>query len=152
GKVRATHELLDGKVTQKDNASEYDDHATHVSGIMVGKKLNSGQAILAQGIAYKAHLDAYNWINDMSEMTSAAQAGLLVSNHSYGIDLDQVQDPNSFFGKYGPKSKNTDNIAYLAPNYTIVNAAGNDRNAGYNPGDGGYNLLAAEMSTAKNDI
>src|SRR5699024_3102681 len=31
-------------------------------------------------------------------------------------------------------------------------AAGNDRNAGYNPGDGGYNLLAAEMSTAKNDI
>lgn len=152
GKVRGSHDLLDGKITYGDNASSYDDHATHVAGIMVGKEISGGQASLAKGMAYKADLDTYDWYQDSSEMLTAAYGGLLVSNHSYGIDLDEVPDPMDYLGVYGPVSKNIDNIAYLTPNYTIVTAAGNDRTANYNPGDGGYNLLGAQMATAKNDI
>jgi hypothetical protein len=38
-------------------------------------------------MAPSAHLDAYDWDNDESEMSSAASAGLLMSNHSYGIGV-----------------------------------------------------------------
>lgn len=152
GKVQGAHELLDGKVTYKDNASSYADHGTHVSGTMVGKKLTAGQSVLAKGMAYKADLWAYDWFSDGTEMSAAAQDGLLVSNHSYGIDLSEVNDPSNFFGVYGGKSVLIDNIAWLAPYYTIVAAAGNDRGAGYNTADGGFNILGAEFTTAKNDI
>src|SRR5699024_4787660 len=154
GKVQGAHELLDGKVTYKDNASSYSDHATHVSGTMVGKKFSptAGQKYLARGMAFKADLWAYNWYNDTGEMSTAAADGLLVSNHSYGIDLSQVNDPSDYFGVYGGKSVNVDLIAWSAPYYTIVAAAGNDRDAGYNPSEGGFNILGAEFATAKNDI
>ena len=39
----------------------------------------------ARGMAYAAHLDAYDWNSDTAEMALAAANGMLVSNHSYGI-------------------------------------------------------------------
>src|SRR5699024_8417243 len=70
GNVQGAHELLDGKVTYKDNASSYSDHATHVSGTMVRKEISptAGQKYLARGMAFKADLWAYNWYNDTGEM------------------------------------------------------------------------------------
>src|SRR5699024_8343212 len=41
GRVRGQHELLKGKIKQKDNPEEYDDHATQVAGTLVGRKLSS---------------------------------------------------------------------------------------------------------------
>lgn len=156
GRVKGTHELLAGKVTQKDNAETYDDHATHVAGTIVGKKLssNSRTESAAKGMAYKAHLDAYDWENDLSEMFKAARNGLLVSTHSYGTDLNQIRKRRlkDILGRYDKRSKAVDKLAFQAPNYTIVNAAGNDRADNPNPDQGGYNLLAGDMSTAKNDI
>ncbi len=153
-KARETHVLLAGKVSFKDATQDYSDHSTHVAGTLVGKKLTVGPGVTAKGMAYGAKLDDYNWDSDLPEMTQAAANGLLVSNHSYGIDLEQVNDPLDFFGKYLSYSQSVDQIAYNAPYYTIVASAGNSRDQAseYNPNDGGYNLLAAEFATAKNDI
>lgn len=149
GAVRGSHELLSGKVTQRDNATSYDDHPTHVAGTMVGKSL-SGQGAQARGMAYDANLDAYDWNNDLNEMASAANNGLLVSNHSYGYTFNE-----QLRGKYGTDTRDTDDLLYNAPYYTVVAAAGNDGTTAYGyerTGDDRYNLLTAGMSTAKNNI
>src|SRR5690625_199033 len=154
GGVSGSHELLENKITQIDSPDGIADHATHVAGIMVGKQL-SGEGEQARGMAYKAHLDAYDWNDDHAEMTAAAAGGLLVSNHSYGKDLIQFSqeiDLNDFFGSYNGVSVSVDEIAYEAPYYNIVVAAGNDRQNELNPEDEGYNILGSEMSTAKNTI
>lgn len=150
GKVRGSHELLDGKIIYGDGAIEYDDHATHVAGIMVGKELLVGNGYESRGMAYEADLTTYDWNNDLSEMSSAAGQGLLVSNHSYGLDLSLVSNPDNFLGRYDGGSAGVDQIAFNASYYTIVTAAGNDRQAGYSYN--GYNILGGEMATAKNTI
>lgn len=154
GKVNGDHELLKDKVTQKDDPDEYDDHATHVAGTMVGKDIMfSNLGRLSRGVAYKANLDAYDWDDDISEMYEAARDGLLVSNHSYGTDLSQSKRRlKEIIGAYDERSEAVDNLMYQAPNYVVVNAAGNDRDEELNEEDGGYNLLAADMSTAKNTL
>lgn len=154
GGVNENHELLEGKITQADLPDGNTDHATHVAGIMVGKQL-SGKGMQARGMAYKAHLDAYDWYNDHSEMTTAAANGLLVSNHSYGKDLVQFSqevDISEFFGSYNAVSSIIDEIAYQAPYYNIVVAAGNDRQKELNIEAEGYNILGSELTTAKNTI
>lgn len=156
GLVLTNHDLLAGKVTQMDNATELSDHATHVSGTLVGKDLSSGNygfyATQSRGMAYEADLHAYSFqIGDpLSTVASEAADGLLVSNHSYGLRGNQV--PNYYFGLYDYVSANTDNVLYNAPYHTLVAAAGNDRQSNPNPGAGGFNLLTSEYSTAKNDI
>src|SRR5699024_6854084 len=64
----------------------------------------------------------------------------------------QEIDLNDFFGSYNGVSVSVDEIAYEAPYYNIVVAAGNDRQNELNPEDEGYNILGSEMSTAKNTI
>lgn len=154
GAVNGSHELLVDKISQIDVPSGNADHATHVAGIMVGKQLY-GKGAQARGMAYKAHLDAHDWYNDHSEMTAAAANGLLVSNHSYGKDLVQFAeeiDISDYFGSYNGVSVIVDDIAYEAPYYNIVVAAGNDRQKELNIEDEGYNILGSELTTAKNTI
>lgn len=153
GAVKTTHELLSGKSTQRDEGQgENPNHATHVAGIAAGKQLDGGFGANARGMAYKANVDGYDWFSDFSEMSTAAGEGLLVSNHSYGIDLSQVSNVNLYLGNYDEISMSADNLAYNAPYYSIVTAAGNDRGYGYNPSQGGYNLLGGWLTTAKNTI
>lgn len=154
GAVRGTHELLENKVFQIDTPDEFTDHATHVAGIMVGKEV-MGKGAQGRGMAYKANLKAYDWFDDLSEMAFAAAEGLLVSNHSYGKDLEQFSqevDIHPFFGSYNAVSSAIDDIAFHAPFYTIVAAAGNDRIKDLNPEANGYNILGSERTTAKNAI
>src|SRR5690606_21953592 len=95
------------------------------------------------------------------------------SNHSYGIVLGFTQDEGGWswtgnssistqedyrFGFYSSQSRTIDNIAFNAPYYTIVWAAGNDRSDtgdGTRPADGnggtGYDCIGPEAS-AKNNI
>jgi Subtilase family/Secretion system C-terminal sorting domain/CUB domain len=146
GKVRATHVLLAGRVTQVDNASVLSSHATHVSGTMMG---NGTTNLLAKGMASQANLRAYDWDSDTSEVTAAAANGLLISNHSYGNDPDNV--PISRWGKYDADAKAFDKIMFNAPFYLFVNSAGNSRNGGYNDGKEGYDLLSGK-STSKNGM
>ena len=149
GGVRATHQELVGRVTQRDAATTSDNHATHVAGTMIA----SGEQPTAKGMAYAAKLDAYDWNSDESEMAAAAAQGLLMSNHSYGLvtgwaygDFDGQGTSRWFwwgdesdticadFGLYSQQARDWDLIANNAPNYLIVKAAGNDRGQGPSAG------------------
>src|SRR5699024_5266639 len=88
----------------------------------------------------------------LAEMTAAAADGMLVSNHSYGLNLGSVNSPLDYIGVYSDVSSHTDAITYNAPYYTVVTAAGNDRGKGINNADNGYNLLGSQFTTAKNTI
>ena len=140
GVVYKQHQDLTGRITNKDNASVID-HATHVTGTLIGSDSVNG----ARGMAYKATLDAYDWNSDNSEMASAGSSGLLISNHSYGqvtgwrykddesewywYGATQVSQKEDYrFGFYGRDARNWDRIARNAPYYLIVKSAGNDRN------------------------
>lgn len=146
GKVRNTHQLLVNRVTQVDNASVNNSHATHVAGTMMG---NATASPASKGMASQANLRAYDWNSDVSESTIAANNGLLISNHSYGNDPDFV--PVNEWGKYDADARAFDRIMFNAPYYQFVNSAGNSRNAGYNDSKEGYDLLSGK-STSKNGI
>lgn len=149
GRVRSSHqEFTDqggSRVTPQDGGS-FADHATHVAGTMVA----AGVRPQAKGMAFKATLKSWEWSNDESEMAGAAANGLEISNHSYGFirgwDHNNGNwtwhgtpsispDEDYHFGFYNVDSRTLDNIAYNAPNYLIVRAAGNDRGEG--PSDAG---------------
>jgi trimeric autotransporter adhesin len=140
GAVRLTHQEFGGRVVQADGATNIIDHATHVAGTMIA----SGVSANAQGMSYAATLKAYDWNNDESEMSSAASAGMLLSNHSYGTvtgwyfnenlsrwewygdpSISATQDWK--FGFYDQQAADWDNIAFNAPYYLICKSAGNDR-------------------------
>jgi hypothetical protein len=150
GAVLADHPDLYGRVTQVDGTTAISDHATHVAGTLIG----AGVALLpqARGMAHAAHLNAYDWNTDSTEMVAAAADGLLLSNHSYGIAAGWLYmggaPPNAWwwlggatafedsnFGYYDSQSQLWDQIAANAPYYLIVKAAGNDR-WDYGPGPG----------------
>jgi hypothetical protein len=138
------HPDFSGRLSQVDGATVVSNHSTHVAGTLIG----AGDWLVpdARGMAYAAHLDAYDWNSDTAEMAAAAAGGLLLSNHSYGIaagwlfigdfppdrwwwiggeNPSDVEDPN--FGYYDTQAQLWDQIAYDAPYYLIVKASGNDR-------------------------
>ena len=96
GQVRATHELLSGKVamqagqTLDGSASNYtgNNHQTHVSGTIVGKDIANQPS--ARGIAYGATALNYDFDDDLAEMKPFAASGYLISNHSYGLANDNT--------------------------------------------------------------
>lgn len=123
-------------------------HSTHVVGTIIS---NGGHDANGKGMATEAWAWTSNWDNDLSEMALNAKAGMLISNHSYGLiaeDLDL-----SYFGAYMNTSKALDEVMYEAPFYQAVMAAGNDRDntVAVNPTKQGYDLLT-KYNTAKNAI
>src|SRR5690606_3084733 len=148
------------------------DHSTHFNGTIGA----TGVDPAAKGMAPKAQLSLWDFINDEAEMANLAkpdQTSLLFSSHSYGVVLGFIQDENGWswtgnssistqedyrFGFYTSKSRTIDQIAFNAPYYTIVWAAGNDRSDsgdGSHPADGnggtGFDSIGPEGS-AKNNI
>jgi hypothetical protein len=147
GAVYAAHQEFGGRVTQIDAASSPHFHATHVAGTMIAAGVHPN----SKGMSTDGTLAAYNWSNDDSEMATAAAAGMMISNHSYGsvagwrhngdwywygnTGVSPVEDYG--FGFYGSGAQAWDEIAYNAPYYTIVKSAGNDRtDSGPGPGGG----------------
>jgi hypothetical protein len=136
--VRLTHVELTGRVVQKDVPASIDDHPTHVAGTMIATGVNP----VVKGMAFgDQQLIAYDFINDMSEMMTEAP-NLLLSNHSYAYNAGWVYNdtdkrwefwgaPNATedykFGYYDDNTQLWDSIAYNAPYYLIVKAAGNSR-------------------------
>ncbi|MEH6590283.1 MAG: S8 family serine peptidase [Halioglobus sp.] len=151
GAVDVTHQDLWPRATQMDSPTELSDHSTHVAGTLIGS--GASLYLQARGMAYDANLNAYDWNLDTQEMITAALGGLLVSNHSYGIAAGWIalggtppdnwwwiggqgnnEDPN--FGYYDTQAQLWDQIAFDAPYYLIVKAAGNDRwDLGPDPGE-----------------
>ena len=108
------------KVTIGDTFSVGGNHATHVLGTMIA----NGEIIISKGMAPKANSYAFNAINDKSEVLSAVNFGMLLSNHSYGFEIEDL--PDWQMGAYINDSALWDEIMYNAPYYLKVNAAGND--------------------------
>ncbi|NBL65039.1 S8 family serine peptidase [Flavobacterium sp. NST-5] len=128
GMARASHQEFGGRITVEDatagpSGNSY--HATHVTGTIGA----SGVVANAKGMAPSANVRTFNWTNDLSEATSEAMDGMLVSNHSYGTPIINNSgnsiDP-SYIGTYVQQSRNWDELAYNAPYYLMVASAGNN--------------------------
>ena len=82
GKIRTTHVEFGTRVYSLDSGFEIVGHATHVAGTIGATGLNPD----AIGMANQCYIEGYDWDNDNSEMRQAAKDGLLISNHSYGLN------------------------------------------------------------------
>ena len=152
GIALTTHQEFDDRVINADsNESELGSHATMVTGTMI----SSGVKQNAKGVAYRATALTHDWTRDKIEVAEAAASGLLLSNHSYGINSSVV--PDWYFGSYIKISQDWDKIMYNAPYYLMVAAAGNSYTKKDNstPSFGrtqdGFDLLLG-FTTAKNGL
>jgi Subtilase family/GEVED domain/Secretion system C-terminal sorting domain len=161
GAVLATHQEFGTRVTQQDNASGGDLHATHVGGTMVA----AGASAQARGMSFGANLKAWDFSGDVAEMTAAAN-NLAISNHSYGFQAGWVFNGTTLrwawygnvnvsatedykFGFYDSNAQNWDKIANAAPFYLIVKSAGNNRDE-TGPAAGTYYFLGTSTRDSSN--
>lgn len=158
GPTRITHQEFDGpggnnRVSIGDGVTALNGnsfHAQHVTGTIMA----SGVVAAAKGMAPQAFAVTHDWTNDLSEATSAAASGMLISNHSYGYNASFL--PDWYFGAYIAESRDWDNLMYNSPFYLMVVAAGNDGNnnsANGAPlgGNSSFDKLSGH-STAKNNM
>lgn len=150
---RLSHQEYSGRVTFEDSESGTNNaHATQ----MVGTMIATGADPDARGMANTAMVESWNWNSDIAEMAIEAANGLLTSAHPYietaGWTANtNICDPDSDhpevdwmwfslesedstkayqFGYYDSQAQKWDSVAYLAPDYLIVKAAGNQRGEG----------------------
>ncbi|BDC98270.1 S8 family serine peptidase [Persicobacter psychrovividus] len=173
GDPQYTHIELAGRISRYGNSSSSNDrstrdHATHVAGTVAAEGINSS----AKGMAPKAEVVSMTAAGDLKKMAEQAELGLLLSNHSYGSvrgwsgdtwygDESVSLEADYLFGFYNSRARDIDKLAFSAPNYLIVWAAGNDRGEGPSSGsvrpevqtraDGPYDCLPPE-TTAKNTL
>lgn len=141
------HELFENRIELLENGTP-STHGTHVAGTMIGSATPEGGN--ARGMAPKASLLAsFFQTNAFGEMTVQAAAGLILSNHSYGVPAGNVTTTQ--LGRYNTGARQLDQLLYNTPYYLPVFSAGNDRNTGVNTGDNGYDLLTGDK-LAKNSI
>ncbi|MGB6083437.1 S8 family serine peptidase [Moheibacter sp.] len=154
GLARTTHQEYDGaggtdRFSIGDGTTALHYHSAHVTGTIMA----SGVSANAKGMAPHARAVGYDWNYDLSEATSAASSGMLISNHSYGFRSDLV--PDYYFGAYITDSRDWDNLLFNAPYYLMVVAAGNDGNTNYNgaplAGNSAYDKLTGH-ATSKNNL
>ena len=154
GLARTTHQEYDGaggtdRFSIGDGTSTLNYHSAHVTGTIIA----SGVVAQAKGMAPHARAIGYEWNNDLSEATSAAANGMLISNHSYGYRSDTA--PDYYFGAYITDSGDWDNLLFNAPYYLMVVAAGNDGDTNYNgaplDGNAAYDKLTGH-ATSKNNL
>lgn len=144
--------IIDGAVVDGDTG--FSSHGTHVSGTISA----NGTNVDAKGMASNVNIKSYNWSNDQSEMIGAANDfanPILVSNHSYGIPINQNGDSQldaSLIGTYTQGASSIDNIAKNNPKYLMVMSAGNNGTTNY-PGGAyaGYDKLTDDKNS-KNSL
>jgi len=170
---RANHAEFGSRVTQIDGSTEtISNHATHVTGTILASGINAN----ARGMARAATGWAFNWDADVSKMMQNSYdpdlnpTGHLISNHSYGILVGWFRDSNGSwawsgnesissredyrFGFYTTRTRQIDELTFAKPYYTVVWAAGNDRNDtgdGTRDADGPEDSMGPE-GVAKNNI
>lgn len=151
GVFRNTHVEFEERAKIIDVFADTIGHATHVAGTVGAAGIDTR----AKGMAGRTILEAYDWDNDLQEMNVAAEAGMLLSNHSYGYitgwdynsdkerwewygDINVSEEEDYLFGFYHKETQDYDRIAYNNPSYLIVKSAGNDRGEGPPPGTEHY--------------
>lgn len=145
GSININHQEIGERGRNIDSRS-ISDHSSHVAGIMISKGINSD----VRGMVNGANLRAWDFNNDISELTGAAanksdgSPGLLITNHSYGYQAGWVYDPSvnkwrwygntsvaKFqdykFGQYDASAASLDRLANDAPYLLMVKSAGNNR-------------------------
>ncbi|MGC1514291.1 MAG: S8 family serine peptidase [Maribacter sp.] len=151
GVALENHVEYASRITVGDAGTEIDAHATRVTGSII----STGFKKDAKGVANKATVLTHDWKRDKIEVAEAAANGLLLSNHSYGIQAERVTD--WYFGAYTKIAQDWDNIMYNAPYYLMVVAAGNAQKSSENDGPiygssaQGYDVLLG-FTLAKNGI
>jgi len=109
-------------------------HASHVVGTIVAKGVDPN----AKGMAPQATLTSLDWdFDDTEALNQATTNGLLLSNHSYGIPLSvngTQNAPTWMMGCYNTAAAVWDDVAFSAPYYLMVVAAGNDGSNTYSGG------------------
>ncbi len=155
GLARSTHQEYDGagginRFSIGDGTAVLNFHAAHVTGTIIASGVDSA----AKGMAWQANAVGYDWNNDTAEATTAASAGMLISNHSYGYGASSI--PDAWFGQYGQDARDWDVIMRNAPYYLMVVAAGNDgqdntSNASPLDGQSAYDKLSGH-TIAKNNM
>ena len=140
--------------TAVDKSTDFNDHATHVSGTIAAFGLDEK----ARGMATNINIRSYNWTNDKIEMIAAANAAtnpILLSNHSYGVPIvgdDDEKLPAWYMGAYTKDARDMDQISKNNPKYLIVTSAGNDGRTTYDGGMFyGYDKLTTDKN-AKNNL
>lgn len=155
----SSHNEFGRRVSQRDNpVFTQGDHATHVIGTIAAAGINPA----AKGMSSRVRVDSYDAANDDSELLAAAQSGLLVSSHSYGVLSgwdggtwygDAAISPNEDwkFGFYTAETRIWDQIVFNHPQLLICKSAGNDRgdSGPGRPSDGPYDCVS-DVATAKN--
>ena len=152
GATRPTHQEFGGRVTINDgvttpNGNSF--HSQHVTGTIMAAGVNAG----AKGMAPQAMALTHDWDNDLVEATAEAANGMLISNHSYGLRGDLLED--WIFGAYIPMSQDWDELMYNSPFYLMVQAAGNEGSITYNGdplnGNAAFDKLSG-VCTSKNNL
>lgn len=144
--------IVDNTVVDGDTG--FSSHGTHVTGTISANGTNSN----ALGMASKVKVRSYNWSNDESEMVIAANDAtnpIILSNHSYGVPIDQGggnQLDASFIGTYTQDARDIDNISRNNPKYLVVASAGNSGSVSYSGGMyPGFDKLTNDKN-AKNSL
>ncbi len=124
GIARGTHQEYQDENGQSrysvgDYVTNIDVHSTHVTGTIISR----GVVQNSIGMLPNGNAIGFDWNNDVSEITTQVANGMLVSNHSYGDNVDSL--PDYYFGAYTETSRDIDNILYNASYYLLVTAAGN---------------------------
>lgn len=143
GRPRVTHQEFGGRVTigaeipVPGRSPVVSDHATQVAGVLVG----GGQTLDTFGAAPSARVRAFDEFNRDLEMVAESQAGMRISNHSYGPLIGWMRDRTNYygtgsqwifwggiggFGSYGPVAQRRDEIMHDFPNHLMVFSAGNE--------------------------
>ncbi len=105
--VYVQHKEFGNRVIKGENG-ELSEHADHVAGTLVASGVNPQ----AKGMAPAAKLKSYGWDDDDQEMNTEASTGMIISNHSYGLN------PHVYTARW-------DAIVCSNPYFCIVNAIGN---------------------------
>ena len=79
GAVNSSHIELLGRTFPAESGDNINQHTSHVAGTMIASGVNPA----AKGMAPKANIKFYNWVNDAAEMAEAANNGAILSSHSY---------------------------------------------------------------------
>jgi len=141
GRIQLDHQEFQGRVRMVDEVQQNNFHSTHVTGIIAAGGVNSN----ARGIAYEASIDGYTFERFDRKLIEALDAGLTLSNHSYGPATGWIND-QSFkhgwrwygdstinetvdykFGYYSDWAQFHDALIYFYPYHILVTSSGNSR-------------------------
>lgn len=140
-------------ISVKRNYQISQQHGTHVGGTLVAKGIDAN----AKGVIPQATLWSYDWKKDIRDMYYAANHGLLISNHSYGVNpidfLGNLVIDRRLVGVYEKKAADFDYLVDNSKYYQPVISAGNYHEYAslFHPNGGQYNNLFG-MATSKNAI